>query len=78
MLLQVSQRIRTLPVTRSTGNIELTIAIHAPSRSPQLNRDDDEAYDPEDEEDERPHYNDPGEELSLGDQPEHHPQEEEC
>lgn len=38
---------------------------------------DDKAHHPQDEEDERSHYNNPGEELSLRDEPKHDDEEEE-
>jgi len=77
MLLQPSQRLETLALNLIPLNIELTIPIHAPRRAPELNRIHNQPDDPEDEQDERAHDHDPGEELPLGDQPEHYGDEEE-
>jgi hypothetical protein len=75
MLLQISQRIHTLPMTLRRIDIKLTIAINT-TGAPQLDRIDDEPYNPEDEQYESPHYDDSGEQLPLRDEPEHGEDEE--
>jgi len=74
MLLQPCQRIR---VRAYRPFQQLTAPVHA-AGTPQLNAEYNEADHPEDKQDERTHYNDPGEKLPLGDEPQHDEDEEEA
>lgn len=60
MLLQPSQRINTRPRNRLPININITIRINIPGRTPQLDTPHDQPDKPEHEEYEGADYHDPG------------------
>ena len=75
MLFQIHQGLHTLPMAFHSRDKNLTTRIDT-TGTPQADTINNEAYNPEDEEDERAHHDDSGKELEFGNEPEHREDEE--
>jgi len=70
MLFQPSQGTGAGTLDSVAVNVQAAIPVDA-TGPPQLDTDDDEADGPQDEEDEGAHDDDAGQQLALGNQPQH-------
>lgn len=76
ILHQPTQRVRILPRHRSSFHVEVTRRVHSSIPAPQLYRDDNQTYDPEDKKDEWAYDHNARKKLTLGDEEEEDEDEE--